>query len=216
MNNERPNKLTKFKPLAWPVAIGFSIFTICLTILIFSGALPIEKIIVDNQGVTALFGKGENEAWKKKLAASLKQSVGENTLDVGMFLYLNQKVYIDGRDARNIGEICVAIQNAALGSTDNIQEKCPPESFANIRFSLEELNDYGLVTEVRYANSKGTSYRLNALGQQAFSGLRQEWVESGTNSAIKLTHLDLSYSDMRDLMVNGRQWYEAKYMQRRN
>ncbi|MBF0246941.1 MAG: hypothetical protein HQL36_02550 [Alphaproteobacteria bacterium] len=204
-----PDKL-KRSDWAWPFGSVIIAFIISISFLVHAGHLSLERLVVGENGVSVLFGEGSAKNLKKQLADVIqKEASGKVTKEVGLFLHINQRQYIDGRTARNIGEICFALRFSKKPSP-NLEIECPPEDYAQIQFSLHELKRLNFRQDVRYARSSHESYELNTLGQQAFEGLWErllleddEWVKS-------LAYMDLSYPGLGSKIEMARNWPPAQ------
>ena len=196
--------------LAWPISFGFSVICICLTTLIVSGTLPIKRVMIENPYFSALLEKEDADNWKKLLANSLSELRGAQTLDIGMFLFINSNHRLHGRVARNLGEICFAIEFAINSMPERSAPHCSDDTFSQVQLGLAELDNIGLIEKVHYMKDAYPSYRLSSIGLPAFEELRKEWIARGSRFTKKLSLMDLEFKDIAPVVERGRQWLEGK------
>jgi len=174
--------------------------------LIAEKHIPVREIVLEGFGMKALLGSGSNDGWKPILSRVVIDSDTPWLEEVGLFLQINQKQNVDGRLARNLGEICLAVRYSRnLWHPGN--SFCPPEDFAKVRIAVDTLNDIGFRADSKYVNDKYQSYALNALGSKAFEAIRENWFSKGEEKLIQLALLDLEHPGLRTPLRKAHDWY---------
>jgi len=189
----------------WPFVA--CVFIVSASVLIGNGHIPVKEIIIDGSNVSALLGKGDDKGWKKLLATAVKEAKGEWTEDVGMFLYVNRSHNLDGRLARNVGEICLAVRYARGLYDKSDGPECAPSEFAQTQLALDELKDIRFRADSYYVKARYKSYSLTTLGEQAFEEIRKQWLLAGGEKAKKLGLLDLGFPGLKPFIRNAHKWF---------
>jgi len=173
--------------------------------------IPIRQIVLDFYGVKALLGSGGTEGWKPILSRIVIDADTPWLSEVGLFLQINNRKNMDGRLARNLGEICFAVRYSAgeLPSEEPSRHNnfCPPEDFARTRLAIDVLNDIGFLQTSLYVKAAYPSYELNALGTKAFEGVREAWLLEGDDKAKRLAFMDVQYPGLQTRLLSARDWY---------
>lgn len=190
--------------------IGF-ILIVTLAILLVSGSIPKKLITIEwrERSLKALFSDGPTNEWKPLLAKVIKEAESDWIEETGLFLHINRQFNLDGRFARNVGEICAAVVQSP-GSAVPSSAPCPPNAFAKTQFALEYLRSVGFLQTTRYAGDQVQSFGLNALGHKAFEQIREDWIATGAVKQSRLAELDLGFPGLQAPILAARDWYRSK------
>ncbi len=176
--------------------------------LIATGHIPVREVALEVYGVKALLNGATQEKWKPILSRIVLDADTLWVTEVGLFLQINNEQNIDGRQARNYGEICYAVRQA-LEPSPNQDVACPPEDFARTRMAVEALKHWGFLETHKYVVAEYWSYRLNALGTNAFEAVREKWLQVGNEKARIIALLDTEHSGLRRKLLEARDWHGA-------
>lgn len=176
-----------------------------LFVLILTGRVTLEQIKIGrDEGVLSIISGSNEEKYQDFLAAALRSEDYPFIEEVGIFLLINGTANVDGRKARNIGEICIALLYAQHKQSE---VGCPPATFATIRSAIQRLETLKYLSFVTYFKDRFLSYELNALGELALSSVRRRWSAQGGHTAEKLGRLDLSYPGLLPNLIMARREY---------
>lgn len=174
--------------------------------LIAQKHIPVRQIALEFFGVHALLGSGGTDGWKPILSKLVLDSETPWLVEAGLFLYINHMKNIDGRHARNYGEICYAVRHSSNPKLQNNAE-CFPGDFARARLAIDTLNQMGFIEPVKFARDRYFSYQLNALGNKAFEAVREEWISEEDDRTAMLALMDIGYPGFRKQLLASRNWY---------
>ncbi|MEG3620114.1 hypothetical protein V5T82_16740 [Magnetovibrio sp. PR-2] len=177
--------------------------------LVATGHIPVREVALEVYGVKALLSGATQEKWKPILSRIVLEADTPWATEVGLFLQINNEQNIDGRLARNYGEICYAVRKA-LKPSPNQDVTCTPEDFARTRMAVETLKHWGFLEPHKYVAADYWSYRLNALGTNAFEAVRVKWLQEGNEKARIIALLDSEYPGLRRKLLEARDWYGAQ------
>lgn len=183
----------------WPlVAI---VLILCITFLISAG--HVREVLLSWSGGHAVLGKGGSEDWKNLVAEIVNKSEVPLTIEVGLFLHINDMKNIEGQTARNIAEICAAI-SYAHSEGRNSSGSCLNADFSRVKMALLELKGFGFLESVQFVRVPYVSYQLNTLGNQAFDKVRSK---AAAERADFLTFLDFDHAGLRGPVLRARAAY---------